>query len=40
MNHWLSVPATDEATRLAGFSHDHVAAAQAFIQGEKLYCVI
>src|ERR1700687_5886988 len=31
---------TDEATRLACFSHDNVATAQAFIQGEKLYCVI
>src|ERR1700682_1474078 len=31
---------TDEAPRLACFGHDNIAAAQAFIQGEKLYCVI
>src|SRR6266478_6119722 len=40
MDHWLSVTVTDEAPRLARFSHDNVAAAQAFIEGEKLYCVI
>jgi hypothetical protein len=31
---------TDEATRLASFSHDNVAAAQALIQGKKLCRVI
>jgi len=30
---------TNEATRLASFRHDHVAAAQALIEGEKFWRV-
>src|SRR5208282_6465843 len=37
---WITGTVTDESTRLPGFSHDHVAAAEAFIQSKKLCRVI